>query len=75
LPFHTRRRATEAVLSEILGLHNKPKAAVRSVHKLTDRKEKRKKKKRKMKKRKKRRRRKEKNKRKNKDAWSHEYQI
>jgi len=30
-----RRRAIEAVLNEILGLHNKPKAAVQSVHKLT----------------------------------------
>ena len=49
MPFHTRLRATEAVLSEILGLHNKPKAAVRSVHNLTDRKEKRKKKKKKKK--------------------------
>jgi len=35
LPLHTRRRVIEAVLSEILGLHNKPKAAVPSVHKLT----------------------------------------
>jgi len=35
LPLHTGRRAIEAVLNEILGLHNKPKAAVHSVHKLT----------------------------------------
>jgi len=35
LPFHTRHRVIEAVLNEILGLHNKPKAAVHSVHKLT----------------------------------------
>jgi len=31
LPLHTRRRATEAVLNEILGRHNKPKAAVHKV--------------------------------------------
>ena len=30
-----RRRVIEAVLNEILGLHNKPKAMVYSVHKLT----------------------------------------
>jgi len=30
-----RRRVIEAVLIDILGLHNKPKAAVHSVHKLT----------------------------------------
>jgi len=35
LPLHTRRRVIEAVLNEILGLHNKPKAAVHSMHKLT----------------------------------------
>ena len=35
LPLNTRRRATEAVLNEILGLHNKPKAAVHLVHKVT----------------------------------------
>jgi len=35
LPLHTRCRAIEAVLNEILGLHNKPKAVVHSVHKLT----------------------------------------
>jgi len=28
------RRAIEAVLNEMLGLHNKPKAVVHSVHKL-----------------------------------------
>jgi len=37
-----RRRAIEAVLNEILGLHNKPKAAVYSVHKLTGPKKKKK---------------------------------
>jgi len=47
LPLHTRRRAIEAVLDEILGLHNKPKAAVHSVHKLTGHKKKKKKKKKK----------------------------
>jgi len=40
-----RRRVIEAVLNEILGLHNKPKAAVHSVHKLTGPKKKKKKKK------------------------------
>jgi len=35
LLLHTRRRVIEAVLNEILGLNNKPKAAVHSVHKLT----------------------------------------
>ena len=35
MPLHTRHRAIEAVLNEILGLHNKPKAVVHSVHKLT----------------------------------------
>jgi len=35
LPLHTRHRVIEAVLNEILGLPNKPKAAVHSVHKLT----------------------------------------
>jgi len=45
LPLHTRRRVTEAVLIEILGLHNKPKVAVHSVHKVTGRKKKKKKKK------------------------------
>ena len=44
LPLHTRRRAIEAVLNEILGLHNKPKAAMHSVHKLTGPKKKKKKK-------------------------------
>jgi len=34
LPLPTRRRAIEAVWNEILGLHNKPKAVVHSVHKL-----------------------------------------
>jgi len=34
LPLHTRRRVIEAVLNEILGLRNKPKAVVHSVHKL-----------------------------------------
>ena len=40
MPLHTRRGVIEAVLNDILGLHNKPKAAVRSVHKLTGRKKK-----------------------------------
>jgi Sec-independent protein translocase protein TatA len=40
LPLHTRRRVIEAVLNAILGLHNKPKAAVRSVHNVTGRKKK-----------------------------------
>jgi len=31
LPLHTRRRVIVAVQNEILGLHNKPKAVVRSV--------------------------------------------
>ena len=35
LPLHTTRRVVEAVLNETLGLHNKPKAAVDSVHQLT----------------------------------------
>jgi hypothetical protein len=45
LPLHTRRRVIEAVLNDILGLHNKPKAAVHSVHKLMGPKKKKKKKK------------------------------
>ena len=45
LPLHTRRRVIEAVLNDILGLHNKPKAAVNSVNKLTGPKKKKKKKK------------------------------
>ena len=40
MPHHTRRRVIEAVLNAILGLHNKPKAAVRSVHNVTGRKKK-----------------------------------
>ena len=40
MPLHTRRRVIEAVLNAILGVHNKPKAAVRSVHKVTGRKKK-----------------------------------
>jgi len=40
-----RRRSIVAVLNEILGLHNKPKAAVHSVHKLTGSMKKKKKKK------------------------------
>ena len=44
LPLHTRCRVIESVLNEILGLHNKPKAAVHSVHKLTGPKKKKKKK-------------------------------
>jgi hypothetical protein len=36
LPLRTRRRVIEAVLNDILGLHNKAKTAVHSVHKLTD---------------------------------------
>jgi hypothetical protein len=43
-----RRRFIEAVLIDILGLHNKPKAAVHLVHKLTDPKKKKKKKKKNM---------------------------
>jgi len=43
LPLYSRRGAIEAVLNEILGLHNKPKAAVHSVHKLTGPKKKKKK--------------------------------
>jgi len=39
-----RRRAIVAVLNEILGLHNKPKAVVQSVHKLMGPKKKKKKK-------------------------------
>ena len=35
MPLHTRRRVIEAVLNDILGLHNKPKAAVHWVHKVT----------------------------------------
>jgi len=34
MPLHTRRKVNEAVLNEILGLHNNPKAVVHSVHKL-----------------------------------------
>ena len=37
---HTRRGVIEVVLNEILGLHNKPEAAVRWVHKVTGRKKK-----------------------------------
>ena len=44
MPLHTRHRAIEVVLNDILGLHNKPKAAVQSVHKLTNTKKKKKKK-------------------------------
>ena len=47
LPLYTRRRVIEAVLNDVLGLHNKPKAAVYSVLKLTDLKKKKKKKKKK----------------------------
>jgi len=43
LPLHTRRRVIEAVLNEIVGLHNKPKAEVHSVHKLMGPKKKKKK--------------------------------
>jgi len=42
LPLHTRHRVIEAVLNQILGLHNKPKTAVHSVHKLTGPKKKKK---------------------------------
>jgi hypothetical protein len=35
VPLHMKRRVIEAVLIDILGLHNKPKAAVHLVHKLT----------------------------------------
>jgi hypothetical protein len=38
LPIHTRCRVIEAVLNGILGLHYKPQAAVRWVHKVTGRK-------------------------------------
>jgi len=48
LPLNTRRRAIEAELNEILGLHNKPKTPVLSVHKLTGPKKKKKKKKKKV---------------------------
>ena len=44
MPLHTRRRVIESVLNEILGLHNKRKAAVHSVHKMTGPKKKKKKK-------------------------------
>ena len=44
LPLHTRRRVIEAVPNDILGLRNKPKAAVRSVRKLTGPKKEKKKK-------------------------------
>jgi len=44
LPLHTRPRAIEAVLNEILGLHNKPKAVVQPEHKLTGPKKRKKKK-------------------------------
>jgi len=47
LPLHTRRRVIVAVLNEILGLHDKPKAAVHPEHKLTGPKKKKKKKKKK----------------------------
>jgi len=47
LPLHTRRRDIEDVLNEILGLHNKPKAAVHSVQKSTGHKKKKNKKKKK----------------------------
>jgi len=49
LPLHTRRRVIEDVLNEILGLHNKSKAAVQPEHKLTGPKRKKKKKKKKKK--------------------------
>ena len=42
LPLHTRRRVNKAVLNEILGLHDNPKAAVHSVLKLTGPKKKKK---------------------------------
>ena len=45
MPIHTRRMVIEAGLNGMLGLHNKPKAAVHSVHRLTGRKKKKKKKK------------------------------
>ena len=35
LPLHTNRRVMESVLNGTLGLNNKPKAAVRWVHKVT----------------------------------------
>ena len=56
MPLHTRRRIIEVVLNEILGLYNRPKAEVRSVHKLTGPKKKKKKKKKKNKKKKKKKR-------------------
>jgi len=42
LPLHTRRRVIEAVLNEILGLHNKPKAALHSACELMSPKKKKK---------------------------------
>jgi len=42
VPLHTRRRVIEAGLNDILGLQNKPKAAVQSVHKVTGPKKKKK---------------------------------
>jgi len=68
LPLHTRRKVIEDVLNEILGLHNRPKAAVHSVHKLAGKKKKKekKKKKKKEKKRKKEKKKKDKEKKKNK---------
>jgi len=50
LPLHTRRRVIEAMLNEILGLNNKPQAAVHSVHKVTGLKRRRRRKKKKKKK-------------------------
>ena len=35
MPLHTRRRVIEVVLNDIFRLHNKPKAAVHWVHKVT----------------------------------------
>ena len=50
MPLHTRRRVIEAMLNEILGLNNKPQAAVHSVHKVTGLKRRRRRKKKKKKK-------------------------
>jgi len=52
LPIQTRLRAIESVLNEILGLHNKPKAAVHSALRRRRRRRRRKNKKRRKKKKK-----------------------
>jgi hypothetical protein len=40
VPLHMRRRVSEAVLNDILGLRNRAKAVIQSVHKVTGRKKK-----------------------------------